>query len=730
MNSGNYESKILEAIQIVVDNAISNANYDKTIQATVVRCEDATIGDYIIRYQDSTFHAYSYNTDTTYTNGSIVYVLVPGGDFKLEKTIIGSVDKLGPDYVSIVEGEDAYEIVGTNTISNTSTFSLCSYKETDVKVLYNRDAGIDLLNLNTFAIAKYIKESNSLICGATFKTALSIEQRFQGDYGVIFSLDFKDNGTGEIVTKDFLVDINKMTGNPYNYTTASRQYGIFDIDGVNFDSIKRISIFAYDFPQTAENKDDDIFISNIELCGATLIEPDLVASSMLSIITPQGTYFDDQDLDSATRELQAQVKIKGKAINNKSQLVNYYWFIENGEVDSQHAKYNRYGGKGWACLNDFNSIEGNSVEWVPASYKYVISKKLNIAKETKYKCVAVYNNNTVLSKTIVIYNYSSPYDISIISDSGVQFYYDLGSPTLTCLINGTEETSDDYKYVWSSVNQNNDFGVLKETSDINEIYNNAVESYNALIKQIEEEQILKGSVQTQLNEYQAIIRMYENTMRIEDNHIYKLSINTITGFTTFKCSVYKNGTLIGTASIIITNSLENNNEYKLIINNGNQVFKYNEKGTAPTSLALDNPLVILPLSFSLYDNKGQLVESDAIRGEDIQWIFPRVNTLLEITTSQDVTKQDTYYVYTGERELNFDIKNKYNASCLNNSIELNIQYKDMVLSAHTNFTFIKEGEIGSNGTDFICKIVPNVADGKNVIDYPMITYNEATGQST
>ena len=48
MNNGNYESKILDAIQIVVDNAISKAQYDRTIQATVVRCEDETIGDYVV----------------------------------------------------------------------------------------------------------------------------------------------------------------------------------------------------------------------------------------------------------------------------------------------------------------------------------------------------------------------------------------------------------------------------------------------------------------------------------------------------------------------------------------------------------------------------------------------------------------------------------------------------------------------------------------------------------
>ena len=43
MNSGNYETQILETIQLLVDNAVSKANYDRTIQGTISRCVDATI---------------------------------------------------------------------------------------------------------------------------------------------------------------------------------------------------------------------------------------------------------------------------------------------------------------------------------------------------------------------------------------------------------------------------------------------------------------------------------------------------------------------------------------------------------------------------------------------------------------------------------------------------------------------------------------------------------------
>jgi hypothetical protein len=85
------------------------------------------------------------------------------------------------------------------------------------------------------------------------------------------------------------------------------------------------------------------------------------------------------------------------------------------------------------------------VEWIPANFKYIVKKSDSEAKETKYKCVVIYNN-IQLSRVITVTNYSSNYEISIESDKGEQFYYDIGNPTLTCKINGQESTSNEYTY--------------------------------------------------------------------------------------------------------------------------------------------------------------------------------------------------------------------------------------------------------------------------------------------
>jgi len=58
-------------------------------------------------------------------------------------------------------------------------------------------------------------------------------------------------------------------------------------------------------------------------------------------------------------------------------------------------------------------------------------------------------------------------------------------------------------------------------------------------------------------------------------------VRSITRNKTYKCAVYyiRNGnkTFLGSASITLTNSLGTEGSYTLVINNGIQTFKYNEK---------------------------------------------------------------------------------------------------------------------------------------------------------
>jgi hypothetical protein len=129
---------------------------------------------------------------------------------------------------------------------------------------------------------------------------------------------------------------------------------------------------------------------------------------------------------------------------------------------------------------------------------------------------------------------------------------------------------------------------------------------------------MTAASQAQLNQYLTTINSYDKIMRVEGRKIYHLQVNTITNFSTYKCSVYHNGIYIGTSSIVIRNDLDKKDAYSLVITNGSQTFKYNESGVSPSSSSLDNPQSILPLSFTVYDNLGNPIDDDVISKSSIK----------------------------------------------------------------------------------------------------------------
>lgn len=744
----NYENNIIDAIEKIVNNAVANAGYDKTIKATIIECVDQTIGKFKVKYQDSTFYAYATSSEVTYTRGSEVYILIPGNDRGRDKTILGTVKKLGADYAVAPEGDEAYETVGNNILHSSSTFELCSYKTTE-KILYQRGGSNNQISLDETAATRYFTKSSALICGAIFKTAIPGQQQYRGNYGISFELMFTDNATGKNVLRNYVLDVNQMTGNPYSIKNETRQYGVFDIDGANFQYVNKISLFCYDFPYQEDNQPNDIFIKNIDFCGAVPMGSEALSGCALTFITPQGIYFDNTDAETASRTLQAQVRVKGKVVDKKSQMLEYYWFRENIGITTLSEKFNKYAGQGWECLNNYTTIKprsGNNapiVEWVSGDYQWVVKKSDSAAKSTRYKCIVIYNENTVISKEIEIINYASNINITIESDAGTKFYYDIGRPTIAVKVNGTER--NDLTYMWAKVDNNNNFTSLPETTDLNdgeEGYNTIKRAHDTLVAQIQAEIAMAAANQSTLDNYNQKLKEYETIQRVEKNKIHKIDVSQITNFKTFKVSVFSNGIYQGTASIVLTNSYEKENGYTLNIDGGVQVFNYNAAGISPTHESALNPLTIVPLTISLYDNLGNKISDDVLRTCDIKWTIPKKNTMLSVNNSvysgykvAETDESITYGRVNGDvlLGLSYDIVNKYNIRNSNNDIKLSVDYKGMVLETTTNFTFTKDGEPGTNGTEFVIKLVPNTRDNKVLENLIVVngspTFDRPEGQS-
>lgn len=724
MNSS-LENKFCDAIEIIVNKVVDQASYDRTVQATVVKCIDQTIGEYKIQYQNSFYYAYSNNSDIVYPDGSAVYIQVPGNDLNKQKTILGTVKKLGINYITTIEEDEAYEVIGKNCISSEGEWKLSSYIRQFGKNVYSRDNNINEIKLNITDVEEYIKNAKSIICGATIQTSLVAEQQLKGNYGISFALDFIDNSKPEsIVTRYYTVDVNKMYGNPYRLIQKTRQYGVFDIDGENFLSVKSISIFNYDFPLEGNGSViEDIFFSNFELSGANRLSNEDINNYSLTFVTPRGKYFDKNGYD--TLYINAEVRVKGKVVNLDSQKLPFYWFIEHMGVTAKSEYYNKYGGQGWKCLNKSTEVipatntDPAVVEWIPESNKWTVTKNECPARNTKYKCVVVYDG-TVISREIEIINRDSLYDVTIESDMGTTFYFDgnreSGYPTLTCKINGKENTS--YSYSWAIINNSGNFNSLAETVEANKVHQDWINKYNKIVNSDDYKEIKESQLEIQgINQY---FREDKFNMRVEGNKIYHVDISQITNFSTYSCTVYSGNVYIGTASIVLVNKLLPEGSYSLIINDGTHIYKYNENGISPASNALDNPIDIKALTFTIYDSDGNEVSNDAASHSDIKWAVPAENTLLKVPYETDESSNG-YNIYRNTTSFSYFIEDRYDIAKQNNNINLFVIYKGISLSASTDLTFVKEGESGTNGTEFACRIVPSLKNETSFSGYPMIT---------
>lgn len=687
----NISQKLINAMGVIAEDAVKKAGYDKTIQVQILSCQDQAQGKYRCRYQDAIFYAYSNNPQVSYSNGSHVYVLVPGNDMSKKKNIVGSTQDLGLNYATNFEAEDFLEKVGINCVTSNNTYYLDSNNIDYSYDLYKSNKIIlDSQSLNT-----YIKESSYLILSATITTNLDVERQYSGHYGIIFKLVFKDNDSGNEVIRTFTLDQDNMVGNPYKLQQV-RQYQTFPIDSKNFIRIQGIEIFNNEFLnangtiRTGQLNSGDIEFSNIEIQAANKISQEDLNGVIITFFTPDGTFFNNNSLQGSSKQITAQVRIKGKILNDSSKIP-FYWGIENIGITPNNPSYNKNLGRGWKCLNEYTTITQQEkesgvvtkqkvIQWVPATDTYYFSLDEATAKNNIIKVAVIYEGS-ILHKEINIQNLSSNIpDITIQSSDGKEFFLDSGEPTLICKVNN-EDLPNRYNYKWASISNKGTFTTLLESGTYNYI------------------------------------------QRINKNRIQHFQIKAITDFVILKCSVYSGQVYIGTGSIRLLNSLKNKeNSYNLIIENGTMVFKYDSNGTAPNSESLINPIQLKALSFRLYDGNGKRISNDKIinsSGTEIKWEVPIKNTMLKVSTSTNGGYQlnpedDTTVFFNGGSQgkqrvqnLIYQIVPKYNVNNQNNQIKLHLKYQNIKLVATTHFSFIKQGQDGTNGSQYYLKLIPN-----------------------
>ena len=636
------QEALLHAIDTVISNRVGQLAVDKTVTATVEKCADNLNGRYALKYQGGIL--YGYATDgSVYTNGQSVYLLIPENDMSKKKVILGLADvvELEQPLFQVSEIIDEYNKIGANFAA---------------PGVYGLDADHVKSHLPiTVAHSTVIKNAAALYIGGYFNTANLRTQNGRydtkkGEYGIIVRLNEVD--TEQYVV--YVLESSGMNGSPNNYRSNTHQYNVYPLNPNKTYVVDGVEFFCQNYVQNNSDStigDLEIFVQNIEIYPLQTL-PSGASSGDYSLyyLTPNGNTFKHKTASLGdTLEVKAILKQSGVAITDQAK---YYWFRKDGTVTKDNAEhYLAEGGEGWCYLDEHSGS---------TFYTKAIT---NTAYENIYKVVCVLQDNVVLASEFSIFNPNSAVEIQIESQSGTMFSLDNGTFSLVCRVKPEDV---DYTYTWTRKDGDG------TTINISDLYNkkNSSETYDTLTENL-------------LNKIKGVV-INGNTIE----HDVALIQN---GSSVFTCEVFdKRRNSIGSASIEIFNNdyISPTEDYHIEILNKDQVFKYSASGVSPTSVREQTPQKILPLECVFYAPTGDVIDPEFYK---IEWSAPEAESMIE-KIKVDSSVCEVFILET------------YSPELTNNQISVKVSYEERDFRASTNFVFTKDGNPGTNGTDYVIKI--------------------------
>lgn len=773
---GNIADQICDAVEILVNQSLTTAGFDKTVTAVIKSYINEDIGQYRVQTQDSIYTANAIDLDVQYKAGDSVYVLIPQGNFSStgEKKILGYASTpSGRAYNAAFTEEDKYRIIGDNVLSNTESVNLglvsyrrAKYAEKEIQVqgrkenndnrYYPVGTAYSLLDYNDNPnVSVQVEDCNANYYYAThlkiegrFRTALDADQRREGLYGLQVDIKYVEDAD----VTHYILSSDRMLGNPYDYTISSgvRQYGFIQLDKTKtldpINPIQNILFWEQSFPEKQtktlvgdkqiyykrENGNDvyyyvengtshvisaddlanlqartyetDIFLTDPRVFFCVRIPDDELNGYHLKTLAPRGNRFKTSDTGAITKQLKAILLFKNNLVTPRDS-VEYYWGVNNVSIETDSKKYNKYLGTGWKCINEFTNDA-----WQPMYASAVdnyctieIAKQDMPSSQRRYKVVAVYGKETYAVDDLYMYNDSGLKFHIQASPASDTFTFDPGATvTLSCVFDGEQPTEGTPIYYWKMKNGDGQTSTLLGSGNSVQLPMSKVMGYADIFCTV--------------------------TLKQSDDEID-----------------------LGTVDQRILKAVSDPNRIFITIDNDSQMFKYSTVGYKPD-------VTILPLTAHLVKANGEEVGYEAI--SKIEWYVPNgdydegepephAQTLLQSVgeptgyTSDKVWKiygttseeQGGSTVYHHPFTLQFDIARNFDS---NKREFKNIRFKAWIKdqnypdegrlldTVETKFEFLKEGEEGTNGTDYSINITPWVADSSaSVPNYPIIyVYNK------
>lgn len=678
MSRTDIQQNLLDAMQILSQQAANNTGADKTIKAVIKEIVDAGKNIYIIEYGGNKFEAGSFGS--SYQIGDIVYVLIPQGDFSQNKVILGNA---GSRFTLLQSG---IEKVSYTTVAK----GLMNTEDIDLKSWIDKTRNIPIQNSDFIRLfSSYIQDGERLFCfSAKVKTEIDITHRVNGNYGLRLSIPLKNPDTGAAAPRIYVMDVNTMPGSPYFYDEFQSVKLYYTIpEDLIYDNTQLpiLSAFVEGFgygevdttdPAYAESH-FDIHIKDIDLLIVNEKTNEEIEGYSLSLVSSNGNYFLQGDY-GVTKTILPNLTFDGKETSPSGW--SCYWLIEDAAVGPATEGYIPEAGTGWRCMNAKTNISIDSTgreiyQYVLTDYSLLV-KESDVISKLRYRCILV-NNDTVLSSIITLQNLKNDIDFSLNSVNGTTTYVQrVGSVNLIARI-------------W---------------------YPDLIPAQERLYVVWQREDAEGNASQDFSSEY-TIIKDNEKA----DDGYYEFEIqfpvSLVDQFNIINCTFYCEKTfnqtttnsILGTASISV-NTVEKL-DYRIMINNSDIVYKYDSDGDSPLIAQYDGPISSrleneYPISFRVFKDDGIELTNEEYAAAAYTWSFP-INSMMTAVGTPSRQDED-YYYFTGygQNILTYDIAPIFDKTKSNNTIILTIDFAGNIVTQSFTIKFLKDGESGTNGSKY------------------------------
>lgn len=708
MGANSLQQSLLDSMQLLSQKAANSTNAAITIKGEIIEELDSSTHQYSVSYGGTVYRDVYSMTSAIYTSSTIVWILIPDGNFDNPKIILGAVSPSAFQYVT-EEETDMYVPISSNLFGSESSIDLRTWVDE------SKNVPIDTNNFG-LVFKDYLDTYRNFLFTAYIKTEIDKDHQSRGNYGLILNLPFitqDSNGTELPVWKSYVMDTSTIQGNPYafnEYQRVNLYYTVDDTLTYDMSRVPFIQAFTQDFGYTTSRTDIqyDVHIKNIAVQMVDVLTEADTTGYYLAVVASEGNYFLNGKYANG-KTLKPVLKINAK----ESDVTKWdcYWFVEDSSINTTSEGYHLLGGLGWKCVNKKINVaydaEGNK------SFQYVLNNySLDVAVEDvtstlRYKCVLT-KDDIVVGGSVRLKNLNSSIETVLLSATGSNTFVEgIGDVILIARVYYPGVTDIDNPTIslstsWQRFDRNGEF-IDDDFYTINR-YNDKVEITTAT-----------GTV----------LKCYETEISYPCSNLEKLN--------TINCSFYStttnDGTVVnnnlGTESIIVTTSTELS--YGVTLSGGDVLYKYDADGDSPLVANYDGPASsrvkhIEPITYKVFKPDGKELNETEYLYAKYRWSFPKNSMMkLEGYSAQqlkDLEQDDDYYYITGygHSNINYTILTAYNKKKSNNTILIRIDFDNCVLTNSVNPKFLKDGEGGTNGSKYSAVL--------NYLDY---AYGERDG---